>query len=82
VLGHRSNPLSAEPSVDSLVAAGQVLSATHGYVLLEIAGAFGHEDRGREVIGSLAVNLIVALGDEREAAQRSLGAALAARELS
>jgi AcrR family transcriptional regulator len=65
--------------VDSVVAAGQFLSATHGYVLLEIAGAFGREGHGRNVMGALATNLMVGLGDSREAAERSLLAALATR---
>lgn len=57
--------------VDPMIAAGQFLSATHGYVLLEIAGVFGDEGGG-EVILPLAVNLMVGLGDEREAAAHSL----------
>jgi AcrR family transcriptional regulator len=57
---------------DPAVAAGQFLSATHGYVLLEIAGAFG--PGGLEVILPLAVNLMVGLGDSRAAATRSLRA--------
>src|SRR4051812_33516715 len=65
--------------VNSVVAAGQFLSATHGYVLLEIAGAFGREGHGLQVIGPLAANLMVALGDDREAAERSLRATMAAR---
>ena len=63
--------------VDSVVAAGQFLSATHGYVLLEIAGAFGHEGEGLQIIASLASNLMVGLGDSREAVERSLLAATA-----
>lgn len=66
--------------VDTVVAAGQFLSATHGYVLLEIAGAFGPEDHDLNVLAPLAVNLMVGLGDDREAAERSLVAAVAARE--
>src|SRR3954471_22480152 len=62
--------------VNTALAAGQVLSATHGYVLLQIGGAFGDEDEGRLVMGSLGVNLMVGLGDSREAAQRSILAAL------
>jgi AcrR family transcriptional regulator len=65
--------------VDTLIAAGQFLSATHGYVLLEIAGAFGEEGEGRQVIGPLAINLMVGLGDAREAAERSLAAAFETR---
>jgi AcrR family transcriptional regulator len=63
--------------VDTGVAAAQFLSATHGYVLLEIAGAFGHENRGVEVAAALTINLMVGLGDSREAAERSLLAAAA-----
>jgi AcrR family transcriptional regulator len=60
--------------VESVVAAGQFLSATHGYVLLEIAGAFGQQGEGLQMIGPLAVNLMVGLGDDRDAAERSLRA--------
>jgi AcrR family transcriptional regulator len=66
--------------VDTVVAAGQFLSATHGYVLLQIAGAFGPEDHDLNVGAPLAVNLMVGLGDDREAAERSLVAAVAARQ--
>jgi AcrR family transcriptional regulator len=65
--------------IDSLLAAGQVLSATHGWVLLEIAGTFGGDERGQMVMGLIGVNLMVGLGDSREAAQRSLQAAVEAR---
>jgi AcrR family transcriptional regulator len=57
--------------VDPVVAAGQFLSATHGYVLLEIAGAFG-EGQGLQIMASLAANLMVGLGDTRERVERSL----------
>jgi len=63
--------------VDSVVAAGQFLSATHGYVLLEIAGAFG-QGQGLQIAASVASNLMVGLGDSREAVERSLLAATAA----
>jgi AcrR family transcriptional regulator len=63
--------------VDTVIAAGQFLSATHGYVLLEIGGAFGDEDQSAQVLAPLGVNLMVGLGDERRAAERSLAAALA-----
>jgi AcrR family transcriptional regulator len=65
--------------VDSVIAAGQFLSATHGYVLLEIAGAFGQAGEGLHVIRPLAVNLMVGLGDARDACERSMEAALSAR---
>jgi AcrR family transcriptional regulator len=64
--------------VDSLVAAGQFLSATHGYLLLAIGGVFGREEDGLEVIVALSVNLMVGLGDSREAVERSIAAALEA----
>lgn len=63
---------------DTVIAAGQFLSATHGYVLLQLGGAFGDPDEGLQVLTTLAVNLIVGLGDEREAAERSLEAAMRA----
>lgn len=62
--------------VDTVLAAGQFLSATHGYVLLEIAGAFGAWGEAVPVIGPLGVNLMVGLGDTRQAAERSLAAAI------
>jgi len=62
---------------DTVIAAGQFLSATHGYVLLQIGGAFGEADEGLQVLAPLAVNLMVGLGDDREAAERSLQAAFA-----
>jgi AcrR family transcriptional regulator len=67
--------------VESVVVAGQFLSATHGYVLLEIAGSFGHEGQGIEVIAQLVINLMVGLGDSREAAERSLLASSRARSV-
>jgi AcrR family transcriptional regulator len=67
--------------VDTVVAAGQFLSATHGYVLLEIAGAFGQDVDRLQVMGPLAINLMVGLGDSRKAAERSLQRALAAPPL-
>lgn len=60
--------------VDPVVAAGQFLSATHGYVLLEIAGVFGSDGDGLGIMRPLAVNLMVGLGDSRAAATDSLRA--------
>jgi AcrR family transcriptional regulator len=65
--------------VDPVVAAGQFLSATHGYVLLEIAGAFGPGGDGLSVARPLAVNLMVGLGDSRAAVTGSLRAVEAAQ---
>jgi hypothetical protein len=58
--------------VDPVFAAGQFLSATHGYVLLEIGGAFGDSGEGVQVIWALGINVMVGLGDDRAAAERSL----------
>ncbi|NMO89364.1 TetR/AcrR family transcriptional regulator [Actinomycetospora sp. TBRC 11914] len=66
----------AEP----LPVARQFLSATHGYVLLELAGAFGEPGGGLATMAELAVTLLVGLGDAREDAERSLLAAVAAHQ--
>ena len=60
--------------IDPVIAAGQFLSATHGFVLLEIAGVFGADGGGLNTALPLAVNLMVGLGDNREAAAASLRA--------
>lgn len=65
--------------VDAPVAAGQFLSVTHGYVLLVIAGAFDPGADGIVIAGSLARNLLVGLGDDGAAVERSLMAAAARR---
>jgi len=65
--------------VDPVLAAGQFLSATHGYLLLNIAGVVGTAGEDIGIARELAVNLMVGLGDDRAAATRSLGAAEAAR---
>ncbi|OBF60186.1 hypothetical protein A5787_19380 [Mycobacterium sp. 852002-50816_SCH5313054-b] len=58
--------------------ATQILSATHGFVLLTMAGII--EPNGwRDVMVPLAINLLVGLGDTRRRAERSLAAALEAR---
>jgi AcrR family transcriptional regulator len=65
--------------VESVVVARQFLSATHGYVLLASAGTFGEHTHDVEVLGPLAINLMVGLGDSREAVERSAFATLAGR---
>jgi AcrR family transcriptional regulator len=67
-------------TADPALVAGQFLSATHGMVLLQIAGAFGSGDEGLHVIAELAMNLFVGLGDRRAASERSLGAAITGRD--
>lgn len=63
--------------VDPQLAAGQFLSATHGYVLLEIAGAYGPSGAGLQVLVDLASHLLLGLGDQPDALQRSLDAVVA-----
>ena len=61
---------------DPVLVAGQFLSMIHGYVLLETIGLFGREGRGvLHILGPQSVNLLVGLGDDREAAERSTGLA-------
>lgn len=65
---------------DTVAAAGQVWSMTHGYVSLEMTGVFGHEDHGlAQVLAPLAVNLLVGLGADRAHVERSMVAAFSAR---
>jgi AcrR family transcriptional regulator len=59
--------------VDPVLASGQFLSATHGYLLLAIAGVFTPSGDGLEVAREMGVNLMVGLGDSPEAAKRSMG---------
>lgn len=63
--------------IEPQIAAGQFLSGTHGYVLLQAGGVFGSEEDGVSVIAAFAVNLMVGLGDSRERAVESLEKVLA-----
>lgn len=54
------------------VIASQMWSTLHGYVLLEMSGVFGHSDHGlARVLWPLTVNLLVGLGADRAAVERS-----------
>lgn len=56
--------------------AGRLWSVTHGGVVLEIAGFFGHEDRGMtEVLAPLMVDVLVGMGDDRDKTNQSLASA-------
>lgn len=59
-------------------AATQILSATHGFVLLAMSGFIDPQGL-QDVMIPLAVNLVVGLGDTRRRAERSLAAAINAR---
>ncbi|MCH9733731.1 MAG: TetR/AcrR family transcriptional regulator [Actinomycetia bacterium] len=53
--------------------AGRLWSLIHGAVLLEMAGFFGHEDRGlTEILGPLAIDVFVGMGDDRDRATLSM----------
>jgi AcrR family transcriptional regulator len=59
-------------------AATQILSATHGFVLLAMSGFIDSQGL-QHVMAPLAINLMVGLGDTRRRAERSLAAAISAR---
>jgi AcrR family transcriptional regulator len=66
--------------VNPVSAAGQFLSATHGYVLMEMAGYFDRDGQGIAwVLGPLAMSLMVGLGASRDDVESSVITALAAR---
>lgn len=59
------------------VVAGRLWSLTHGEVLLEIAGFFGHEGHGvTEILAPITVDVLVGMGDDRERTNKSLAAAV------
>jgi AcrR family transcriptional regulator len=65
---------------DAVTLAGQMWSATHGYVLLEITGVFGPPEHGlAQILGPMMVNQLVGLGADRESVRKSMLAAFAAR---
>jgi AcrR family transcriptional regulator len=59
-------------------AATQILSATHGFVLLAMTRFIDSQEL-QDVMAPLAINLLVGLGDTRRRAERSLAAAMEAR---
>ena len=60
-----------------LAMTARLWSICHGAVSLELAGYFGHEGHGlTDVLGPLAVDAIVGMGDERERTMRSLATAM------
>jgi AcrR family transcriptional regulator len=63
---------------DPVSAATQILSATHGFVLLAMSRLIDPQGP-HEVMAPLAINLMVGLGDTRRRAERSLAAAIEAR---
>ena len=56
--------------------AGRLWSLSHGEVMLEMAGFFGHEGHGlTQILAPLTVDAIVGMGDDRERTHQSLAAA-------
>ncbi|NGN62669.1 TetR/AcrR family transcriptional regulator [Streptomyces sp. A7024] len=61
---------------DASAVAGQLWTMVHGFVLLEVSGWFGYDGQGVfDILAPHCVNLLVGLGDEREAAEGSMVAA-------
>lgn len=61
----------------SLIMAARLWTLTHGAVTLEMAGYFGHDGHGlTEILGPLALDTLVGMGDDREKAMRSLTTAM------
>jgi hypothetical protein len=58
--------------VDPLLVARLSFSATDGHAPLHIAGTFGNHDEALLVLGALALNLMIGLGDEPDAVERSM----------
>jgi AcrR family transcriptional regulator len=55
------------------VVAGRLWCLTHGAVLLEIAGFFGHEGHGvTEILAPITVDVLVGMGDDRNRTNQSL----------
>jgi AcrR family transcriptional regulator len=59
------------------VVAGRLWCLTHGAVLLEIAGFFGHEGHGvTEILAPITVDVLVGMGDDRNRTNQSLTGAV------
>ncbi|HVA06867.1 MAG TPA: TetR/AcrR family transcriptional regulator [Acidimicrobiales bacterium] len=67
---------------DTVAAAGQFLAATHGYVLLEMAGYFGPDSQGfATVLGPMSISLMIGLGATKQTVDKSITAALLAVDI-
>lgn len=64
---------------DEIAVAGRLWSLNHGAVMLEMAGFFGSEGHGlAQILGPLIIDTLVGMGDDREAATRSMEKVVAA----
>ena len=65
------------PAEDAVAVAGQAWSQVHGYVLLEMTGVFGPDHNGlTRILAPMIRHLLVGLGDDPAAVQRSLVTAI------
>ncbi|MBN9634767.1 MAG: WHG domain-containing protein, partial [Actinobacteria bacterium] len=63
---------------DEAAVGGRLWSISHGVVMLDMAGFFGHEGHGLvNVLGPLVVDTLVGMGDDRERVNQSFAAAAA-----
>lgn len=76
---HRMMAAGRIRSDDELTVAGRLWSVTHGAVMLELAGFFGHDGHGlTEILGPVVVDTLVGMGDDRDAAIQSMEKTIAA----
>lgn len=69
--------ISIDPA-DVVATAAQFWALIHGFVLLELAGYYGDDGAAvARVLGSMTMNLLVALGDSPELVRRSAQSAMA-----
>lgn len=62
---------------DELAIAGRLWSVSHGAVLLEMVGFFGHEGHGlTQILGPLTLDVLVGMGDDRQRVDQSFDAAI------
>lgn len=66
---------------DELAVAGRLWSLNHGAVMLELAGFFGHDGHAlAQILAPLTVDTLVGMGDDRDAATRSMQTVVALLE--
>ena len=71
---------TAAPDATVIATAAQFWALVHGFVMLELAGFYGDEGTAvAPVLGAMASNFFVALGDSPERVRRSQRAAFGAR---
>lgn len=80
MLAGRITASAADDDAAVVATAAQFWAVIHGFVMLELAGFYGHDDSALlPVLAALTANLLVALGDSPERVHQSQLAAIAAR---